>query len=309
MDPTLSLHQLRALTVLLEERSVTRAARRLGVSQPALSHTLRGLREALADPLLVTGNGGMVLTPRAERLAPALRRSLRDLDHALAPPPPTDPAGWNDTLVLAAWDVSTLTVLPGLLADMRREAPGLSLDVIPVPADGAAVGLEAGLVDLSLEVRPLDTPGLRTRALVEDDFACVVRRDHPDVGETLDLATYLRLPHALISPQGSGPSMVDAVLQEGGHRRHVALRIRYFLAAPLVVARTDLILTAPRSLCERLAEIAPLRVLTPPLALRPYTTQMVWHARTEVDPIRRWLRAAVIRAARPLAAARVDQRE
>lgn len=302
MVEALSLHQLRVLLLLLEERSVTRAARRLGVTQPALSHALRALRDTLGDPLLVPGGGGLVPTARAVALAPVLHRTLRELEVALGPGE-ADPSRWARTLVLGSWDALTLTLLPPLLERIGAEAPGLDLDVVPVPPDGAAAALADGRVDLAVEVRPADAPGLRARTILEDRFACVVRRDHPEVGAELDLDTFLRLPHALISPQGSGRSVVDAALEQLGLSRRVALRIRYFLAAPLVVARSDLVLTAPRSLCERLVQLAPLRILPPPIELPGYHARMVWHERSDADPVHRWFRDRVAEAARQPAAA------
>lgn len=295
----LTLHQLRVLLTLLEARSVSGAARRLGVSQPAVSHTLRSLREALGDPLLVGGARGMAPTPRAEALAGPLRRVVHELGAVLGGGPAFDPATTRHTFVLATWDGLSLTLLPALLARVGAEAPGVALDVRPVPTPGSAAGLEEGSIDLSLEVGPRDAPGLRQRTIGEDGFVCVVRADHPGVGEVLDLETFLRLPHALISPRGEGVGVVDQRLAELGHQRRVALRIRYFLAAPLVVARSDLLLTAPRSLAEAMAALAPLRILDPPLELPRFRLHMAWHERAEADPAHQWLRAAVVGCFRP----------
>lgn len=295
---SLSLHQLRVLLVLLEERSVSGAARRLGVTQPAVSHSLRALREALDDALLVPGGRGMVPTPRALAMVGPLRRTVRELETVLGAGEGFDPATTRRTFVLAMWDGLTLTLLPALLARFRDAAPGVDLDVRPVPPGGSGAALEDGSIDLSTEVRPREAPGLKQRALQDDAFVCLVRADHPDVGETLDLETYLRLPHALLSPQGEGTGVVDRLLAAQGRSRRVALRIRYFLAAPLIVARSDLVLTAPRSLAEALAGLAPLRVLPPPLEVPRFTTSIVWHERSDHDPAHRWLREEVLAAGR-----------
>ncbi len=293
----LSLHQLHVLLTLLEEQSVSGAARRLGVTQPAVSHALRNLRENLDDPLLVAGARGMVLTPRASELLGPLRRSLRELGLLLGGAPSFDPATARRTFVVAAWDGLALDLLPDLLTRLGSEAPGVDLDVRPAPPAGSGPGLEDGTLDLALEVRPRERPGLKQRRLYEDSFVCLARRDHPDVGERLDLETFLRLPHALISPQGEGSGVVDRCLAELGHTRRVALRIRYFLAAPLVVARSDLLLTAPRRLGEAMAQQAPLRLLEPPLPLPGFTTSLVWHERADQDPGHRWLRDLLVELA------------
>ena len=294
----LNLHHLRALDALLAERNVTRAASRLGMTQSAVSHALGGLREALGDPLLVRGRGRMVPTPRAEALAGPLHAALLALEAALVEGPRFDPATANRTFVMAMGDAFSLTLLPQLLRIVRQEAPGVDLDVRPAPGGSSAVALERGDVDLAFGVDIPNVVALRTRALFEDSFACLVREGHPEVGATLDLDTFCRLPHALMSPEGSGPGVVDRVLAELGRSRRVALRIRYFVAAPLVVSESDLILTGPRRQLTRLAQRAPLRVLEPPMPMPHFTTRMIWHLRAQEDPAHRWLREAVVRALR-----------
>lgn len=236
----------------------------------------------------------MAPTPRALALSTPLRRTLRELETLLRGGGELDLAAVRRVFVIATWDGISTTLAPGLLARGAREAPGLDFDIRPVPREGSPAGLEDGSIDLSIEVSPRDVPGLRTRALYDDEFVCLVRADHPDVGDTLDLETYLKLPHVLMSPQGDGNGVVDRRLAELGRARRVVLRIRYFLAAPLVVARSDLIVTAPRALAAGLLGVTSLRMLPPPLELPRFTTHMVWHERTESDPAHRWLRDAVV---------------
>lgn len=297
--PDLTLHQLRLLAVVIEERSVSRAARRLGVSQPAVSHALRGLREALGDPLLVAGAGGLVATPRALALEARLGGALRELGTLLAQPAAFDPSTARRDFRLASWDAAVMSLIPSLTRDLSRDAPGVGLDVRPVPAGGAAPALTSGELDLAIEVRPLDAPGIKVRRLAEDQFVCVVRAGHPRVGDALDLETWLSLPHALISPQGEGVGIVDRELAKIGRSREVRLRIRYFLAAPLVVAGSDLVLTAPRSVAVVMARTAPLRLLPPPIPLPGFTLSLVWHERDDHDPGHRWLRQRVVEAYAP----------
>lgn len=293
----LTVHQLRVLLVLLEERSVSASARRLGVTQPAVSHALRALRAHLGDQVLVGGTHGMVPTPRAENMLGPLRRTLRSLEEVVNSSAGEDLSSLRRTFTLSTWDGVTVELLPAVLHRAAAEAPGVGFDVRPVPPEGCAGGLEDGRFDLGVEVRPRASPGLKQRALADDGFACLVRADHPRVGPALDLPTFLALPHALVSPQGEGQSVVDRKLGELGHRRRVVLRIRYFLAAPLVVAGTDLVLTLPRRLATYLAQLAPLRLLEPPLPLPTFRTFMVWHERSDHDPAHQWLRDAMADAA------------
>lgn len=297
MIESLTLHQLRVLLVLIEEQSVSAAARRLGVSQPAVSHALRGLRTTMGDPILVGGTRGMVKTPRAEALEAPLRRTIRAIEGLVVGDVGVDIAMVKRRFTLGTWDGVTLRIVPPLLDRVLREAPGVEIDLRPVPPRGASAELEDGLLDLAVETRPRAAPGIKQRLLFEDGFACLVRADHPRVGAELDLATFLALPHALVSPQGEGTGVVDRRLEELGEKRRVVMRIRYFIAAPLIVARSDCVLTLPRSLAVSMAALAPLRMLEPPVDLPSFRTFMVWHERADHDPAHRWMREAVVSAA------------
>jgi DNA-binding transcriptional LysR family regulator len=292
----LSVHQLETLVRLLEERSVSRVARRLGVSQPAVSHALRGLREILGDPLLVPGAGGLLLTPRAAAMLDPLRASLHGLERLLTRPERFDPATARREFRLASWDAAVVALLPWLFQRISVEAPSVGVDVRPVPERGAARALDAGEIDLAIEVRPSDGPGLKARLLGREAFVCLARAGHPAIGDSLDLDTWLSLPHALISPQGEGTSVVDRELAKIGRSREIRLRIRYFLGAPLVVAGSDLVLTAPRSLAVAMTALAPLRMFEPPIPLPGFGTHLVWHERDDLDEAHAWMRGRIVEA-------------
>lgn len=287
----INLNLLVALDAVLEEGTVTAAAKRVGVTQSAMSHALRQLRELVDDPLLVRGAGGLVPTPRAEALRLPIRRALLDLQHALRDPPSFDPATAQRRFAVGAGDYIAYTVLPSLL-ERSTEAPGLDLDVVPFGPDDVS-RLATGELDLGIAAFVPPSPGLCREALLTDDFVCLVRRDHPKVRRNLTLRQFVALPHVLISPTGSGSSPVDDQLAAQGLRRRIALRIRYFLAAPMVVARSDLVLTAPRRLGEVFARHFPLQVYEPPVELQPFTLEQTWHERYDADPGHRWLRERV----------------
>lgn len=287
----INLNLLVALDAVLEEGTVTAAAKRIGVTQSAMSHSLRQLRELVGDPLLVRGAGGLVPTPRAEGLRVPIRRALLDLQHALRDPPSFDPATAQRRYALGAGDYIAYTVLPPLL-EHSTETPGLDLDVVPFAPDHVA-RLATGELDIAIAAFVPPSPGLCRQALLTDDFVCLVRRDHPKVRRRLTLRQFVGLPHVLISPTGSGSSPVDDLLAEQGLRRRIALRIRYFLAAPMVVARSNLVLTAPRRLAEVFARHFALEVYEPPVALSSFTLEQLWHERYDADPAHRWLRERV----------------
>ena len=287
----INLNLLVALDAVLEVGSVTAAARQVGVTQSAMSHSLRQLRELVGDPLLVRGPGGLVPTPRAESLRAPLRRALLDLQHALRDAPSFDPATAHRRFRLGAGDHIAYTVLPSLL-ERSTDTPGLDFDVLPIRQTGVE-DLATGELDLVIGAYVPPAPGLRRELLFTDDFVCLVRRDHPVVRRRLTLRQFVRLPHVLISPTGTGTSPVDEQLAAMGMQRRVALRIRYFLAAPLVVARSELVLTAPRRLGELFARNFDVELYEPPLEIQSFAVEQLWHERYESDPGHQWLRQRV----------------
>lgn len=291
-----NLNLLLTLDALLEERSVTRAAARLGVTQSAVSHALRQLREQLGDRLFVRARGAMAPTPRALALAGPLRQGLRALQQAMEDAPEFDPARSRRRFVLATTDLVAATVSPALVARLREEAPGVELEIVPAESTGLGEALEVGEVDAALVPAYEGLGALERRKLFDETFSCLVREGHPGVGRRLSLKRYCALDHALIRPTGEGQSVVDPLLEERGLSRRVTYRVRYFAAAPFVIARSDLILTAPTRLCRLFAEALPLRVLKPPLPLPPFAIYAYWHPRWRADPGHRWLRAQLASA-------------
>jgi len=304
-----NLHQidvnlLVALDALAHERSVTRAAKRAGVSQSAMSHTLRRLRELFDDPLLVRGRGGMVLTPRAEALAMPLRSGLVSLARTLAQPDPFDPRDARRAFRMVSPDLFDVLVLPALLRRIGEEAPGIDIAVVPMPSS-LNDSLETGEVDLSihpvlLDPKPFDL-GMRTdshlqqRTLFRDSFRCFLRKDHEALAgrQKLSLKSYTELRHILVSPGGEGPGVVDRLLQARNLKRRIALRVPHFSAALAILAESDLVLTAPSSLGE-CPSASTLASHAPPLALPDHAVTMLWNPRFTEDPAHRWLRDLMV---------------
>jgi DNA-binding transcriptional LysR family regulator len=302
------LNLLVAFDALARERSVTRAAARVGLTQSAMSHALRRLRVLLGDPLLVRGRGGMVLTPRAEALAMPVRSSLVTLHRALRQPPEFDPSTARRAFRLSSPDLFDVLMLPRLLERIRQEAPGVDIAVAAVPAPALPEGLETGEVDVAVVPR-LDkaesidarAPGLLRRTLFRDHLVCLLRADHPALRSRgkLTVSKYVSLSHAMISPGGTGGGPVDQALERKGLRRRITLRVPNFYSALAIVARSDLVLTGPAGLV-RLAPSEPAIVaLPPPLRVPGHCIDLVWHERFSSDPGNAWLRellAAVARA-------------
>ncbi|MCE9672674.1 LysR family transcriptional regulator [Myxococcus stipitatus] len=285
-----------ALDALLTEMNVTKAAAKLGITQSAMSHTLAQLRELLGDALLIRGRGGMVRTPRADQLAAPLHRGLLEVQRALRNESTFEPRASARRFTIASGDYFAAALLPRLLELLDQEAPHVDLTVRPLVVSQAPAQLESGEVDLIIGAFPEPAPALRQARLFSEDFVCVVRRDHPVVRNSLDLDTYLGLPHVLISPKGEGAGAVDVALERVGRTRRIGLRLPYFLTAVLSVVRSNHVLTAPRKLAELFVDLGPLRLLPPPVALRPFDVFQVWHERFDDDPAHRWLRSMLSRA-------------
>lgn len=294
-----NLNLLLALDGLLATRSVTEAARRVRVTPSAMSHALAELRDLLGDPLLVRSGRGMSLTPRAEGLVGPVHRLLVDTERLLDGGPAFDPSRAERCFVIAAPDFLATMLLPPLLQAAAREAPGVSIEIVPSSRRGNAWLLESGDLDLALGAIVEDAPGIRRIDLCTEGFLCAARKDHPRLDGELDLDAYVETPHLLITlGDDRGPTWIDQALEKLGRRRRVAARVRYFMAAPLVVASSDLIMTGPSMLIRYFAELVPLQVLKPPIELPTYPEEAYWHERFDEDPAHAWLRGLLKKTAR-----------
>jgi len=291
MDSDLNL--LKALDALLQTASVTRAAVAVGLSQPAMSHALARLREDLADPLLVRAGAGYGLTPRAEALRPRVQAALQGARGVFEKAEPQSPAQLKRTFTLGLADYTELVLLPALTAMLAKQAPGISL-VCKSRLGSPAEVLERGEVDLWFGVDPPEATGLYAQKLVPDSFLCAVRKGHPVLargGPTLK--QFASMQHVQIAPGERPGGPLDDLLAARGLSRKVAVRLPHFLVAPLLVAKTDLVLTAPARVLRAFAGQARLHVFAPPLPIPPFTLHQVWHARHHADAAHKWFRERV----------------
>lgn len=296
----MDLSLLATLDALLQEGSVTKAARRLGLSTPGMSHALARVREAVGDPLLVRAGRSMVLTPRAESLRPRVRSLVEEAARVLEPERPLATQELRRTFVVHTSDY-VLTLLGSTLDKVvRAEAPQVVLRFVPATMDDAGP-LREGTADLAIGIYGELPPELRIRQLITDRFVCVVREDHPEVKQRLSLELFLRLEHVQVAPRGQPGGYIDDVLREQGHERHVARAVPYFMTGLMLASQTDYVLTISERIARSVAPRLGLRVLEPPLELRPYALQLLWHPRQDGDAAHRWLRDALLRAAQTVA--------
>lgn len=292
----LDLNLLVILEVLLRKESVTEAALEIGLSQSAMSHALGRLRETFEDELLVRSGRTMVPTVRAEGLKEPLREALAALEAVVRQEKPFDPATSRARMVIAANDYAQFVFLPLLMERLQQEAPFMDLRVREMGSGAPTERLASGELDIAMTLGlPEQVPDtLYRRDLYQLELVSMVRADHPEVGEELDLATFVRLPHLLISPRGDDRGVVDLTLAEKGLSRRVALVVPHFMVAPYLVANSNLVLTSARRVLENFAELLPLRIFKTPLELERGTISMVWHPRSHRDPVHRWLRDQIV---------------
>ncbi len=297
------LNLMLALDALLQERNVTRAARRVGLTQSAMSHKLRRLREMFDDDLLVGGRQGMVPTPRAIELVDPIRRGLLEL-HTAVHSGPFDPATAKRTFTIISSDYADFVILPRVLEHLGRHAPGIQMRIRSLASSDIAQALEDGSADLKMGT-PVDSPTLRQRSVFDESGTTILRADHPllaDGGE-LTLEQFVRLGHVMMTDDDA-PGLVDRALHERGLSRRVVLRTPYFVGIPFMVARSDLVATVPRALAEEAATFANLRLIAPPVTLPTFRINATWHERSHRDPAHRWLREL----ARGLTVATLEER-
>lgn len=303
----LDLNQLLALHWLLEERSVTLAAKRMMVSQPAMSRSLASLRKTFGDPLLVQTGRAMTPTQRALGVREPLMRAIEGLRIAVRQPEAFDPRTTTASLRLAANDYPGGVCVQAWLDHVTDEAPGVGLTVAPINPELPS-RLASGAVDLvvvpDLALRNLsafaDVAQFVQKEVVRDEFVCVMRKDHVMARKRLTAEAFVRLDHVLVSPTGAGDGVVDERLQKRRLSRRIAYRVPSFLMALPVVAATDCVATLPRLLVSHAAGEWVVR--EPPVELPLLVLLCAWHPSRTSDVIHKWMRerlmAAIAAAAR-----------
>src|SRR5450432_3490432 len=287
---------LAALDALLREKSVTRAARRLGVGQPAVSHALSRLRDHFKDELLVLNGRDYVLTDRAEKLAVVVANATRALAAVFEEQPSFDAATSSYRFVVACSDLFGVLVIPELLRTLKREAENVEVELRAIVATSKE-SILAGGVDLALGIFEDVPAGINQQSLYEDPAVCVVRENHEQVGTKRTLEAYGQLPHLEIGPTADAiPGMhIDRALAAIGRRRHVTLSVPYYLLAPHILEHTDHVATLSASGAEILVKMARLRVVEPPIELPTYRYSQIWQNSNNDDTAHTWLRERIAR--------------
>ena len=268
------------------EQNLTRAAEILHITQPAVSNALNRLRETLGDPLFVRTARGMRPTPVAHTLVEPIRAALRQLDVCLQQQDRFVAEEAHRTFRLNAGDLAEQLLLPGLVSHLERCGPQLRLEVRFIDRQSVPLELAAGNLDISLDSRMLNHPELNSIRLLQEDYVCALRRDHPLAKTPLTLASYLSLKHIHVSSRARGPGQVDVALRALGNKRDIGLRLQHYVAAPAVIAATDYALSLPRRIAAHWDAV----LLPLPFPTEAFDLHLYWHKSADHDPANRWLR-------------------
>ena len=290
------LNLLKAFDALISERAVTRAAGRIGLSQPAMSHALSRLRGLFADDLFVRTPTGMEPTARAREIAPLVSGAIEQIEAALNLGAGFDPAKSAGIFTAGMAEYAEVALVGRLAAAFAEQAPRATLRLLPLSGADAAEQLERGMIDVAIAHLRAPPATIESRILLRDPFVVVARKGHPLAAEPLSIEAYAGQSHILVSPRGDTSGAIDRILVDFGLRRRISLLVATYLAVPAALAASDLIATVPSRTARQIAATAEIEILPLPVDLL-MTVSMAWHRRAASEPAQAWFRALLIDAA------------
>ena len=280
------------------EGGITRASKRLNLTQPAISHALARLRELFDDPLFVRQGQAMIPTPLARVTIDPVRQALQGFETTLRRADRFDPATARKRFTMGMRDVRELTALPDLLRTITRAAPFIDITTVRVERRQLEAELAAGTLDAAVDIHLALSDQVQRQRLNTERLIVVARPRHPTVKRGLDLDTYLSQEHILVSSRRRGLGVEDYELSRQGLKRRIRLRCQHYFAACRVVSETDLILTMAERYARIVNRLFRNALLPFPLDVPNYDAYLYWHANADADPANRWLRSALVEAFR-----------
>ncbi len=298
----LDFRLLQCFAVLLAERSVSRAAARLELSQPAMSHALGRLRRLFDDPLLLKGHGHMTPTARALELEVEVRALLAGAERLVSRPAEFVPATTRTRFVVMTPEFVEYLLAPPLVAHVEAHSPGVDIAFRTSDPEHAPDWFESGEIDVRLGWVPDPPPLLRFKLLFRDPLVCIARRGHPQLKNRISAEQYLEAAHVRVEQPRTRVSTgaVDAAVDALGGRLRIALQVQNAFALAHAVAQSSLISTVPQRLARVMATHHPLQILALPLDVPDVRIAMYWHERTHKQPAQRWFRQLLAEAAKTL---------
>lgn len=287
------LNLLGVFHAIMETNSVTLAAERFGITQPAMSNALSRLRKLFADPLFVHGSSGMQATPYALEIAGPIREALLEFQKVLRHRESFDPSTSDRTFRFHMTDMGQLNFLPLLLERLCRIAPNVRIEAQTLALDEIRIALENGRLDFALgHLTRLKGRGIRSHALVHERYDVLMRAGHPAATEPLTQKVYLKAAHAVVSSVGGGHQVVEEALVR--KRARIMARLPSVMAIPMILSRTDMISTIPRQVADALARTGPFIVATLPINIPEFEVCAFWHERFDANPAITWMRKQIV---------------
>lgn len=288
------LNLLNVFGALWDEKNLSKAAKRLALSQPAMSHALARLRREFDDELFVRSGKGMTPTPRAIALKDDLKAILLQMQKLYESSAAMDPARFEGRVTIATTDYLEHLLLPNFLPLLKTKAPGLTLVVRATSGTLNKTELEHGTLDMAIAgfFGPLPE-GFHSKEILSETYLSIIRKGHPLVDDQLTLKDFLKLDHVLVSPQGDLDGALDQALAKKGLKRRVVVGVSNFHTPGAIIAKTDCIATLPSRMARDHAELYGLHTFEPPLSVPGFKLKLVWHERTERDPMLVWVRSQI----------------
>ncbi|MDJ0709543.1 MAG: LysR family transcriptional regulator [Woeseiaceae bacterium] len=294
------LNLLRVFDAVMDERNVTAAAKRLHLSQSAVSAAISRLRSLYDDELFTRARYGVTPTERARAIAPVISSALRELDRVTIAEVPFDPATASRTIRLTASGYFECVLVPELVAQVATQAPGVIVDVRPLAGDIGATELGSGRVDLALGRFVDPSENLVVTEILEDEYRCLIRREDARTKRRLSRRAFESMTHVVVSPPGRWRTGLFQPLEKAGLKRRVQLRVSHFLAVGPAILRNGGCATLPRRIASLFESDKRFVVLAPPVDLGTFPMQMSWHPRFRRDAGHAWLRGLIQTVSRTL---------
>jgi DNA-binding transcriptional LysR family regulator len=281
------------------EGGVTQAARRLNLTQPAISHALAKLRETCGDPLFVRNGRTISPTPAARRMIAAVRQSIYGLKTTLDSVADFNPETARLKFTIGMRDLLEFSLLPELMRGICAHAPKIDIAVVRASRRKLEAELASGAIDAAIDVLLPVSDKVRQTRITAQSLAVIARKRHPRISGKFSLKTYLAEQHIMVTSRRYGQSLEDLELARSGHQRNVRLRCQHYFAAARVVSTTDLLCTTTRPVAQILAEQLPIQVLPFPLRTPAFDAFLYWHVNVDADPANRWLRSLLLDPGKP----------
>lgn len=284
----LNLEYLKVLNSILETRSTTVSAKKLGVTQSAISHSLKKLREHLSDDIVFRQGNSLELTTKAQRIKRPLSKWLDQLEDIIRSEE-FEPATSTKVFYIATTDIIEQLFAPQMIKLMQKKAPHIQLRFIRWEYDRVESQLLNSSIDLAVGVRSFDSSNVMQRVLYEESFISMARKKHPIFNSKIDLESFVYYPHVMTGP-GDGKGAIDNYLEKLNRKRRLLYTVNSFSSAPALIENSDCLLTAPKRFSEHIEKRYKIKLFDTPIHMTPFTLKAYWSKANHKDAANKWIR-------------------